>query len=478
MRRRDFLRAVVSATSGFCLSGCVDVRQRQESKGAERPNIIFILADDLGYGDLGCYGATKIKTPRIDRMAEEGMQFTSFYTQPICGPTRTAIMTGCYPLRVAEYGNIKRHHPFVHVDEVFIPEVLKQGGYVSACIGKWDMNGHASDGFPNGVTPNKQGFDYFYGRPSEGDIFRNEQRIGKVPNAELTKRYTDEALKFIEENRSQPFFLYLAHTMPHVPLAASADFKGKSKRGLYGDVVEEMDFNVGRILDMLKELEIDDRTVVIFASDNGPWPYWTGEKDSGSAGPLRGQKCETWEGGVRVPFIVRSPGLVPAGKVCDEIIGDVDMLPTFARLAGVDVPADRAIDGKDMLGLMRGQRGASGALARYYYYDTHLQAVRSGKWKLILPRPKCPPWLSDEGLAKNWRGRDVEKIAEPQLYDLEHDIGETTDVAAQHRKIVERLLGLAETVRRDIGDYNQIGQNARFFDSQPARPDVAKWKNR
>jgi arylsulfatase A-like enzyme len=452
--------------------------QKHAGKVVEKPNIIFILADDLGYGDLGCYGATKIKTPRIDSMAKEGMRFTSFYTQPICGPTRTAIMTGCYPLRVAEYDNRKRHHPFVHIKEIFIPQVLKQGRYVSACIGKWDMNGHNSDGFDNGVTPNKHGFDYFYGRPSEGDIFRNEQHIGKMSDAELTKSYTDEAIKFMQENSSQPFFIYLAHTMPHVPLAASADFKGKSERGLYGDVIEEMDFNVGRVLDKLKELEIDDRTIVIFASDNGPWPYWTGEKDSGSAGPLRGQKCETWEGGVRVPFIVRSPGFVPAGKVCDEFIGDVDMLPTFARLAGVDIPRDRVIDGKDVLGLMRGQRGASGAAARDYYYDTHLQAVRSGKWKLILPRPKCPPWLSDEGQAKNWRGRDVEEIPEPQLYDLKADIGETNDVAAQHRKVVERLLDLAEMARDDIGDYNRIGKNARFFDSRRIRQDVSKWKGK
>ncbi|MHC4215334.1 MAG: sulfatase-like hydrolase/transferase, partial [Planctomycetota bacterium] len=256
MRRRDFLRAVVGAAGGLYVSGCVNPVGSKAGRGVEKPNIVFILADDLGYGDLGCYGASKIRTPRIDRMAGEG--------------------------------------------EIFIPEVLKQGGYVSACIGKWDMNGHRSDGFDNGATPNKHGFDYFYGRPSEGDIYRNDQHLGEAPNAELTKRYTDEAVKFIEENSSGPFFIYLAHTMPHVPLAASAAFKGKSDRGLYGDVVEEMDFNVGRILDKLKELEIDERTLVIFASDNGPWPAWTGVDKSGSAGPLRGQKCETWEGGVRV----------------------------------------------------------------------------------------------------------------------------------------------------------------------------------
>jgi len=478
MRRRDFLRAVFGTIGGICVSGCVNPTRKRAGKGVEKPNIIFILADDMGYADLGCYGATSIKTPRIDRMAAEGMRFSSFYTQPVCGPTRTALLTGCYPMRVAEYGNIKRHHPFVHVDEILIPEVLKQAGYVSACIGKWDLNGHSSDGFPKEVTPNKQGFDYFYGRPSEGPLYRNEKLLGKAPKSELTKRYTNEALKFIQQNSSQPFFIYLAHTMPHVPLAATADFKGKSQRGLYGDVVEEMDFNVGRILDKLKDLQIDHRTMVVFASDNGPWPHWTGADESGSAGPLRGQKCETWEGGVRVPFIVRAPGLVPAGQVCDAMIGDVDMLPTFACLAGVDVPGDRIIDGKNVLPLMTGQSTVSPVSARYYYYDTHLQAVRSANWKLILPRPKCPPWLSDKGLASNWRGRDVEEIPEPQLYDLSRDIGETTDMAKKHPDIVERLLHLAQLARADIGDYNRIGQNARFFDSQPARPDVAKWKNK
>jgi arylsulfatase A-like enzyme len=478
MRRRDFFRVVVGAAGGFCVSGCVGPIGSKAGRGVEKRNIIFILADDLGYGDLGCYGAARIKTPRIDRMATEGMRFTTFYTQPVCGPTRAAIMTGCYPMRVAEYGNIKRHHPFVHVEEIFIPEVLKKAGYVSACIGKWDLNGHRSDGFPKGITPNKQGFDYFYGRPSEGDIYRNDQRLGEAPTKELTKRYTDEAVNFIEQNSSRPFFIYLAHTMPHVPLAASADFKGRSERGLYGDVVEELDFNVGRILDKLKELQIDDRTVVIFASDNGPWPYWTGADKSGSAGPLRGQKCETWEGGVRVPFIARGPGLVPAGRVCDAMIGDVDMLPTFARIAGVDIPGDRVIDGKNVLGLITGQTDVTPVKARYYYYDTHLQAVRSGDWKLFLPRPKCPPWLSDQGKAENWRGRDVEEIVDPQLYNLQSDIGEKTDVAQEHPEIVGRLLDLAQTTRADIGDYNRIGQNARFFDTQPRRPDVAKWKDK
>jgi len=477
MRRRDFLRAVAGAAGGLCLSGCVTRIEDNAGRHVEKPNIIFILADDMGYGDLGCYGATRIKTPRIDRMAAEGMRFTSFYTQPVCGPTRTAILTGCYPMRVAEYGNVKRHHPFVHIKEILIPEVLRVAGYTSACIGKWDLNGH-SDRFPNGITPNKHGFDYFYGRPCGGPIYRNEKLLGKAPQAELTKRYTDQTLKFIEENSSKPFFIYLAHTMPHVPLAVTPGFKGKSERGLYGDVVEELDWNVGRILDKLKELRIDDHTMVIFASDNGPWPHWTGEDKSGSTGPLRGQKCETWEGGVRVPFIARAPGLIPAGQVCDAMIGDIDMLPTFARLAGVDVPGDRIIDGKNVLPLMTGQTALSGVSVRYYYYDTHLQAIRSGNWKLILPRPKCPPWLSDKGLSGNWRGRDVEQIPEPQLYDLKRDIGETTDAAQQHPEIVDRLLDLAELARADIGDYNRIGQNARFFDSQPPRPDAAKWKNK
>lgn len=442
----------------------------------DKPNIIFILADDMGYADLGCYGGEKIRTPVADQMADEGMRFTSFYTHPVCCPTRTAILSGSYAMRVAEYGNVKRHHPFVHLNEVLIPEILKPAGYVSACIGKWDLNGHRPK-YTDGITPNHFGFDYSFGRPSGGSIFENGKEVQKDIASELTRWYTDAALKFMKKNRKKPFFIYLAHTMPHVPLDATEQFKGKSERGIYGDVIEELDWNVGRIVDKVKELGLDDRTVFIYTSDNGPWPAWTGPEESGETGPLRGQKCETWEGGVRVPFIIRAPGIIPSGKVCNGMIGDVDMLPTFAALAGVEVPRDRIIDGKNLVPLLTGQTTETPVKTRYYYYDSHLQAVRSGKWKLILSRPACPPWLTDGGLAEKWRGVDVEEILTPQLYDLENDIGETTDLAGQYPQIVKKLLKVAEKAREDIGDYNRIGNGARFYEEGPKRPDVSRWQS-
>ena len=213
---------------------------------------------------------------------------------------------------------------------------------------------------------------------------------------------------------------------------------------------------------------------MIFTSDNGPWPYWTGPEKSGETGPLRGQKTETWEGGVRVPFIVRAPGIVPSGKVCNGMIGDVDMLPTFAAFAGVEIPKDRIIDGKNLKPLMTGQTTETPVTARYFYYHNHLQAVRVGQWKLILKRPQSPPWLKDKGLKDHYRGRDVEEIATPQLYDLESDIGETTDVADKHPEIIERLLKIAEKAREDIGDYNRIGSGARFYDKGEKRPGRVK----
>lgn len=318
------------------------------AKAPEKPNMIFILMDDMGYGDLGCFGSEKNRTPVMDKMAEEGTRFTSFYTHPVCGPSRTAIMTGTYTMRVAEAKNKKGHHPAVHSQEVMIPRVLKPAGYVSACIGKWDLNGNNRRGFTKGLTPDIFGFDYYYGRPGgcKGELFENGKKIQQIPLAELTQRYTDHALQFIEENKDKPFFLYLAHAMPHEPLDATAQFKGKSANGIYGDVIEELDWNIGRVFDKVKELGLDEKTIVIIASDNGPWPLWTGPEESGEAGPLRGYKCETWEGGVRTPFIARAPGTVPTGKVVDGMIRELDMLPTFAAFAGAQVPTDRTIDGK------------------------------------------------------------------------------------------------------------------------------------
>ena len=265
---------------------------------AERPpNLVIIFTDDQGYQDVGCFGSPDIRTPRLDRMAEERMRFTSFYAQPICGPSRAALMTGCYPLRVAERGNIKNVHPILHSDEITIAEILKAKGYANGCFGKWDLAKHAQTGFYMDLFPTRQGFDYFYGTPTSNDrianLYRNEELIEpKSDMSTLTRRYTDEAIGFMRKNKDRPFFVYLPHTMPHTRLDASPQFKGKSKRGLYGDVIEEIDFNVGRILDAVRELGVADNTYVLFTSDNGPWGAITADRRgrcaAGRCRPLRG----------------------------------------------------------------------------------------------------------------------------------------------------------------------------------------------
>lgn len=480
--RRSFLKALGWSVAGTLLPTRLAAGQDAiPSRGRrEKPNFIIVFADDQGYQDIGCFGSPQIETPRLDKMAKEGMRFTSFYAQTVCGPSRAALMTGCYPLRVAKRNNQVDVHPYLHTKEVTIAEMLKGAGYTSGCFGKWDLAGHRQRGYDKNLLPTKQGFDYFFGTPTSNDsivnILRNEKVIEAKANMDtLTKRYTDEAVQFIRKNRDKPFFVYIPHTMPHTKLAASKQFRGRSKRGLYGDVIEEIDWNVGRILDTVDELGLDKKTYVIFTSDNGPW--WIKKAHGGSAGPLRGAKTSTWEGGLRVPCIMRAPGKIPPGTVCNEIASTMDMLPTLAGLAGAKVPDDRVIDGHDIAALMHGKKGATSPAKAYYYYQhTHLQAVRSGKWKLHLPRPGNPPWTPN--WARHIDRKDVFDIKKRMLFDLEKDIGEQQDVAGKHPDVVKRLLELAEWARNDIGDYNKVGKNARFFDPHPRRPDVAKWKNK
>ncbi len=452
---------------------------------ADRPNLVIILTDDQGYEDVGCYGSKSIRTPRLDRMAAEGMRFTQFYAQPICGPSRAALMTGCYPQRVAERGNTKDVHPILHEDEITLAEVLKSRGYATAMIGKWDLAKHAQEGFFPDLMPKHQGFDFFYGTPTSNDRVVNLYRDGELIEpatemATLTRRYTDEAIGFIEKHRETPFFLYLAHTMPHTRLAASADFRGKSERGLYGDVIEEIDFNVGRILDQLTEAGLAENTVVLFTSDNGPWlnknkdfadGHLPGDH-GGSAGPLRSGKVSTWEGGVRVPAIAWAPGRIPAGEVCDRLATTMDVLPTFAAMAGAAVPGDRVIDGEDISALLAGDyQKVNPEKTYYYYFLTHLQAVRQGNWKLHLPRPARPAWLGNFGLNRHIHPSDDLGFTEPALYDLAADPGEQHDVAADHPGKVAELLKVAEKARADIGDHDRVGSGVRFFDPQESRPE-------
>lgn len=443
----------------------------------EKPNFIIIFTDDQGYQDLGCFGSPKIKTPRIDQLAAEGMKFTSFYAQTVCGPSRAALMTGSYPLRVAKKNNRVDIHPFLHTNEVTIAEVLKPLGYKSGCFGKWDLAGHRQKGYAPELLPLHQGFDYFFGTPTSNDstinIIKNDKVIEKGAEMALsTKRYTDEALGFIRRNSASPFFVYIPYTMPHTILGASKNFLGKSERGLYGDVIEEIDFNVGRIVDLIKELKLESTTYIIYVSDNGPWHLR--KEHGGSALPLRGAKTSTWEGGLRVPCVMWAPERIPAGRSVDALACTMDLLPTIAALSGGKVPNDRVIDGNDISELMHGKDGAvSKKKAFYYYQDTHLQAVRSGKWKLHVARTKNPRWGS------RWdnhiKPEDVIAFPKPMLFDLEADIAESTDLASANPEVVTRLLALLEDGRNDIGDYDRAGKNARFFDPQPHRPDTAKW---
>ncbi len=464
------------------------------------PNVIIILADDLGYGDLGSYGGKRMRTPNLDRLAAEGMRFTSFYAQPVCGPSRAALMTGSYPLRVAKRKNVVEHHPRLHAQEITIAEILKTRGYATAAFGKWDLAGHSqkASAYEPDLLPTHQGFDEFFGTPSSNDSTVNLLRGTEVVEngadmSTLTQRYTDEAISFIRRSKDRPFFVYLAHSMPHTRVAASPAFAGKSAAGLFGDAVEELDSHVGRLWEALRAEGLDESTYIIFTSDNGPWyldrhlaapddartrgpqgqlKYPFNQRDErgahfGAAGPLRGAKASSWEGGFRVPCIVRAPGRVSAGTTCHEIASTLDLLPTLAKLAGATAPADRIIDGRDIGPLLHGTAGATSPTEAFYYYcHTRLEAVRAGRWKLHPPRPENKAW-SVFGAPT-----ETAALAEPLLFDLEADIGERTNVAAQHPPVVARLSALAEKARADIGDFDRIGAGARFFDPDPRRPDI------
>jgi len=459
--RRDFLRTLTTTTAALALPGCTSARLSQGKRTA-RPNLVIIFCDDLGYGDIGCFGSTKHHTPNLDRMAAEGMRFTSFYsTCSVCTPSRAGLMTGCYPLRVNMHQNEKGlcvlfpvNKKGLNPKEVTIADMLKTRRYATACIGKWHLGDQPE------FLPTRRGFDYYYGIPYSNDmgteqgpgqpplpLLRNEVVIeAPADQNTLTKRYTEQAVTFIRENKNRPFFLYLPHTMPHNPLHASDAFRGRSNNGRYGDAVEEIDSSAGQIIAELKALDLDKNTLVIFTSDNGASSRYGGDN-----GPLRGHKGSTWEGGMREPCIAWWPGKIPASSTCDELACTMDLLPTFANLAGTHPPKDRIIDGKNIWPLMSGRKGAGTPHNAFYYYQKdQLQAVRSGKWKLHLPlKPKKRHW------------GDPEPESPLQLYDLDADIGEQNNVADKHPDVVRRLTQLAEKARRDIGDMNRPGKNQR-----------------
>ena len=479
-------RIFASFLLAAALLSCAAPPAEQERR---RPNFIIVFADDQGWGDLGVQGATDFRTPRLDQMAREGARFTDFYAQPVCGPSRTALLTGSYPIRVAEYGNQKNRFPYVHEKEILLPKMLQQAGYATGMIGKVDIT-KRRNGFLPQLNPVRRGFDYWFGVVGANDggqvhwVHRNEEKIEETAGVDdLTRRYTDEALGFIRRNQDRPFFLYIAHTMAHVVLGATEPIKGRSERGLYGDVIEELDASTGEIVDLLKELELDQDTIVVYTSDNGPWNNHSAERyradikaNAGSAGPLRGAKATTWEGGIRVPCVVWGPGYVPPGVVTGEVATTMDLLPTFIKLAGAELPTDRTLDGHDISPLMLGEAGAKSPHEAFYYYtETHLDAVRSGPWKLVFPRPgqnEAEYLLSKSNL---YVGELFDPVTELALYNLEADIGETANVAAENPEQVARLTALAEKARAELGDWDRIGSGVRFFEEGPKWPQRSQW---
>ena len=425
------------------------------------PNFIILLCDDLAYQDIGPFGSTNHRTPHLNRMAAEGRKFTSFYvTAGLCTPSRSSLMTGSYPRRVGLHKNEQGRGVLspgntrgLSADEITIAEILSQRGYATGIVGKWHLGDQPE------FLPTRHGFDYFFGLPYSNDqgqdtfpqygfpplpLLRNDEVIeGEPDQAQLTRRYTEEAIQFITKHKDSPFFLYLSHAMPHYPFRASEAFRGKSADGIYGDVIEEIDWSTGQVLEAVQELGIDDRTLVIFLSDNGG--------AARRSHPLRGGKASTWEGGLRVPCIMRWPGRIPTGTISGEVATTMDLLPTLAKLAGGAPPPDRIIDGKDIRSLMLGEEGAASPHDRFYYYQVgSLAAIRSGKWKLHLGR-----FVRREGKS-GWEST-------LELYDLDADIGETVNLADEHPEVVEQLRALAEEARQDLGDdaTGQTGENTR-----------------
>ena len=411
-----------------------------------KPNFVVINIDDLGYADIGPFGSKLNRTPNLDRMAAEGRKLTCFYAAPVCSPSRAALMTGCYPKRALPIPHVlfpeDKHG--LHPDEVTVAELLKQRGYATACIGKWHLGDQPE------FLPTKQGFDVFYGLPYSNDmgpasdgvksdlgaplpkagagkgqpplpLMRQDtvlQRVLPDDQTRLVELYTNEAIAFIKNNKDKSFFLYMPHSSVHFPIYPGKAFQKKSTNGYYGDWVEETDWSVGQILNTLRESGLAENTLVLFTSDNGGTAR-------GLNTPLRGHKNSTFEGGIRVCTIAWWPGKIPAGTFTDAITGMFDILPTFARLAGADLPQGRKLDGMDIWPLLAGQQDAKGHDEFFYYRGLKLEAVRSGPWKLFL--------------------------ASEQLYNLESDISESQNVAESNPAIVERLKSLAASMKDDLG---------------------------
>lgn len=437
------------------------------------PNVILIFLDDMGNGDLGVTGALEYQTPVIDKMASEGVRFTNFLSaQGVCSASRAGLLTGCYPNRIGISGALFPNSKVgIHPEETTMAELFKQKGYATAIVGKWHL-GDAKE-----FLPLQHGFDEYFGIPFSNDMWpvdysgapatdwRKERfpplyivegNEKKIPvntlddQAQLTKRYTERAIDFINRQKKKPFFLYLPHSMPHVPINASAQFKGKSKQGLYGDVMMEIDWSVGEILKTLRENGIEKNTMIIFTSDNGPW--FNFGNHAGSTGGLREGKGTTWEGGVRVPCIIRWPGQVKEGLISNSLSSTIDLLPTMAEILGSKLP-EKKIDGVSLMPILKGDVGAQPRKEFYYYYRVNsLEAVRTDDWKLVLPHEGRTYENFDAGM-NGFPGKVNERAeVKAGLYDLRRDPGERYDLQNQFPEIVKSLQALADKAREDLGD--------------------------
>jgi arylsulfatase A-like enzyme len=439
MKKAMLMAALAPAAISF--HSCQPSSENSSTSDDTKPNIIVIFTDDLGYGDIGCFGATDIKTPHIDQMAEEGMKLTSFYSaSPVCSPSRAGLLTGRYPQRMGINGVFfPDSHTGLSVDEVTIADVLSAEGYKTAMIGKWHL-GHLHQ-----YMPLQRGFDEHFGMPYSNDMesyyyYRGNKVEGfEIDQSLITKRLTEESLDFIEKHKKQPFFLYLAHPMPHVPIYASQDFKGKSNRGLYGDVIEELDWSVGQIVNKLSQEGLLENTLVIFTSDNGPWLVM--REMGGSSGILREGKQFTFEGGMRVPTLAMWKGKIPAGSEYNDMALMMDWMPTFASLADAPLPQNTPLDGTDISDVLMGKK--SKQEREFLFFDgSKLEGYRKGKWKVK---------LAFDG----FEGARWKKAVAPHplsLFDLEKDPGETKNLAVENPEKVEEMLAEMENAKAKLGE--------------------------
>ena len=423
----------VSTRRSFLFGAAVSLASFSVAQSASRaPNIVMIYADDMGYGDLSCYGSS-ISTPNLDRMAEEGIRLTHFYSaSPVCSPSRAALMTGRYPNRVGVPRVLDPSDPAgLSLTETTLGDMLQGNGYATACVGKWHLGRKAE------YMPTNRGFDEYFGIPYSHDMWPRPLMLNLNTVEEtaelttLTQRYTSYAVDFIQRSKNKPFFLYMPHSFPHIQLAVSPSFDGKSGQGLYGDVVQEIDWSVGQILQTLKENKLADNTLVMFSSDNGPWYQ-------GSPGKLRGRKGDTYEGGMREPFIARFPGRIPAGQVSDVMASTLDILPTLGRLTGAALPS-QTLDGVDLMPVLSGREKNVERDAFLYFSDIHLQCARLGPWKLHLARYNVPVFLPEPV-----SGRVNLPLPQPELYNVIEDAEEGYNRASKNMGVVSEIKARVE----------------------------------